>query len=243
MSVDQTQFRQAILNADLPVPDGLQGPGGAPAGRRFSVYRNNVAVSLTEALRTAFPVVRKLVGDAFFDAMAGLYLRAHPPHSPLMMHYGQDMPAFLTGFEPVQHLGYLPDVARLELAMRASYHAADTRPVDPAGLQALSPDALVAARLRLSPATILLHSDWPLFALWAANMKNGPKPEMRAEPVLILRREFDPEPHRLSLAQARFVGALQAYKSLDQALEEAGEFDFAATLTLLLSGNAITRID
>ena len=124
MSTSQTQFRQAVLDPRAAIPEGLTGPAQRPAGRRFSVYRNNVAVSLAEALETAFPAVRKITGDEFFRAMAGVYLRAHPPASPILSQYGAEMPAFLTTSPPVKHLAYLPDVARLELALRAAYHAA-----------------------------------------------------------------------------------------------------------------------
>ena len=68
-------------------------------------------IGLTEALEAAFPVVRKLVGDEFFRAMAGVYLRTHPPKTPLMMFYGEAMPQFLSRFGPTKKFGYLPDIA------------------------------------------------------------------------------------------------------------------------------------
>ena len=44
-SVTQTQFVTALLDPEAATPEGLLGPNNAPAGKRFSVYRNNVAVS------------------------------------------------------------------------------------------------------------------------------------------------------------------------------------------------------
>jgi hypothetical protein len=101
---------------------------GRPAGRRFNVYRNNVAASLTDALATGFPVIAKLLGEEFFRAMAGVFLRAHPPGDPRLQLWGGKFPGFLARFEPVAHLPYLPDMARLELGLRQSYHAADAAP-------------------------------------------------------------------------------------------------------------------
>lgn len=247
MPTDQAAIRAALLDASQPVPSGLTDPDGATAGKRFAVYRNNIAVSLTEALRTGFPILRRLLGDDNFDRMAGLYLRAAPPDTPLMMHYGATLPAFLAGFAPLQHIGYLPDVARLELALRRSYHAADAVPIDPARLAAMAPDDLMRARLSFAPALELIRSPWPLFDIWRFNTEDGaPKPVAHAQDVLVLRREFDPEPHPLSPAAGQWLETAHAGAPMgdaqDAALALDPEFDLGALLTLLLDGHAITDI-
>lgn len=247
MKVDQTTFRGALLSADTARPAGLTDGQGRAAGRRFDVYRNNVAVSLTEALETAFPVIRKLVGAENFKLLAGAFLRQHPPSTPLMMFYGAEMPAFLAAFEPTKTIGYLPDVARLELALRESYHAADADPIDPAALQALSPDALTAAKLGLAPAMRLVRSEWPIHAIWLYNMEDAaPKPAMVAEDVLIVRPEFDPSPVLLPPGGGAFIGALQQAMTLGEALEAAIQtaenFDLSQVLSLLISTNTLTKI-
>lgn len=242
--MSQSAFRAALLDPDHPVPPGLTDPDGRPAGRRFNVYRNNVTVSLTEALAQAFPVIRKLVGETFFAAMAREHLRRHPPRSPLLMFYGEDMPDFLAAFPPVAHLGYLPDVARLELALRRSYHAADALPVDPGRLGALPAETLLAARLRFAPAVQLVRSDWPIHAIWRANARDGAAPDRRTgEDVLVVRPEFDPEPLRLPDHAAAFIAALMAGETMARAVEAAPSFDLTATLSLLLSGDAIAGIE
>ena len=70
VSVTQTEFRKALLDPQQAVPEGLTNPDGQQASKRFSVYRNNVAHSLSEAMLTGFPVLAKLVGDDFFSEMA-----------------------------------------------------------------------------------------------------------------------------------------------------------------------------
>ncbi|GAB4383641.1 HvfC/BufC N-terminal domain-containing protein [Albidovulum sp.] len=241
--MNHAAFRAALLDPAQPVPPGLTDPQGRPAGRRFAVYRNNVVVSLTEALRQGFPVIRMLVGEDFFTAMARQHVRAHPPRSPLMMFYGADMPGFLERFPPVAHLPYLPDIARLELALRESYHAADAEPVAPEALQGLDPEALLAVRLVLAPAVRLVRSAWPIHAIWSANMRGSEPPRAAvAEDVLVTRPDFDCEPRLLPAGAAPFVAALMAGAPLGAALEAGPEFDLTATLALLLSARAIVAV-
>lgn len=234
---DQTTFRTAVLDPGLPAPGGLITPEGTRATRRFDVYRNNVAVSLTEALETAFPALRALVGEEFFKAMSGVYLRRHLPSSPLLMDYGNHMPAFLETFAPAASLPYLPDIARLEIALRASYHAADARPLDPAGIP---PQELMDTPFFLVPSARLVVSAYPLLDIYTrARNTDAPRPGAAAQDVLVTRPGFDPAPDCLPRGAARFVAAFARGCTIPQALEGL-DLDPAETLTLLLSRQALT---
>lgn len=240
-------FRAALLDARRPVPDGLIDGAEAPAGKRFSVYRNNVAVSLTDALRTGFPILRKLLGEQNFDALAGLHLRAHPPETPLMMHYGQAMPEFLEGFAPLAHLGYLPDIARLELALRRAYHAADATPIKADSLGRISPERLTSARLQLAPAVQVLRSAWPIHDIWLLNTRNdAQKPRAVAQDVVVLRPGFDPAPHLLAPGAATWITAIRSGATLgaaqDAAETAAPGFDLAPLLGCLLENGALAKL-
>lgn len=242
----EADFTTALFDAAIAPPAGLVGPTGAPAGKRFDVYRNNVVVSLTEALEAAFPVVRKLVGETNFKVLAGAFLRSHPPRTPLLMVWGDDLPSFLTHFSPAQSIGYLPDVARLEQAIRESYHAGDSDPIDPAALGQIAAERLTGMRLTLAPAVRMVSSSWPIHAIWRFNMEPGTeKPAMAAEDVLITRPDFDPKLAVLPAGGAAFIWALQRGTTLGDALTAPGvpdAFDLNTTLGLLLSGGAIIDI-
>lgn len=248
MNVTQTQFRRAVLNPDTAMPEGLTDAAGTPDPKRFDVYRNNVAVGLTEALKLAFPVVLKLVGDEFFTAMAGVFLRRYPPRSPMIMLYGADFPGFIRGFQPVSHLQYLPGVARLEQARRVAYHAADAAPFDPAQLQALSTEELMAARLVLAPAVQILRSDWPVHAIWDFNSRpDAPEPKMQAQDVLVSRPEFDPVLQVVPESSTVFVQTLldggTFAKAMGTAKAKHPEFNLQASLGTLITGGAIAAIE
>ena len=241
MIVTQDHFRKALLDPAAAVPEGLCDARGAAAGRRYDVYRNNVVVSLSEAMIQAFPHVRSLLGDQNFDSLMPLFVRAHPPHTPLMMHYGADFPTFLETFEPLKHLGYLADFARLDLALRASYHAADAPPFDPSVLQQ-PPEVLAGTKLTLAPAARVLRSRWPVFDLWRrATRKDAPEPRAQGQTVLITRPEFDPIVHLLPTGGATWLDALATQPiglAVETATAAAPDFDFGACLTLALQSHA-----
>jgi len=235
-------FAPALLDPALAVPAGLHDAQGRSADKRFNVYRNNVVVSLSDALAAGFPVIRKLVGEDFFRAMAGVFVRAHPPVSPVLTFYGDAFPAFLEGFDPVAHLPYLADVARLEFALRQAYHAADAAP---APADTLQNPRLMEARLRLAPATRLVASPYPIHAIWRANTDpDAPQAQGGAETVLITRPDWDPWPRLISAHSARFIAALLDGARFAEALEAAGEeHDLAATLPTLLDTKSIVAIE
>ncbi|MCY3994736.1 MAG: DNA-binding domain-containing protein [Rhodobacter sp.] len=240
-------FVDALLNPERATPPGLNNPNGERARKRFDVYRNNVTVSLTEALETAFPAVRKLLGVSNFGVLSLSYVRRYRPESPLLMFYGARMPEFLETFEPAREIAYLPDVAKLELALRESYHAADSVPLAPTALR-IPTDRLMASRITFAPSVRLVRSIWPIHGIWRFNMESGaPKPRAGGENVLVTRPAFDPRLSTLAPGGGTFVAELLAGASfgeaMDAALSRVPEFDLGEILGVFLEGAAITGID
>ncbi len=246
MIVDQSEFADALLNPDIAAPNGLVDPNGRPAGKRFDVHRNNVIFSLINAMQIAFPVVRKILGDNFFKAISATYVRNCPPKSPILMVYGEDFPAFLSEAQQTQHLPYLGDVARLELARRRSYHAADIPAIATEKLAYLSPEKLLKIKLTLSPMMQIVASDYPILSIWQMNMvQDFPQIDALGEVVMISRPGLDVEMHKLDAPTHVFLTQLKG-KSLGDAYDAAVDIDMGFDLTqaigLLLSQNIITKI-
>ncbi len=239
--MDQSTFATALLDPAAPVPPGLTDPLGRPAGKRFNVYRNNVTASLVDALETGFPVLRKLLGEKSFQTLALMAARHDPPRSRQLSHYGAALPDLIGRLPALSAYPYLSDMARLELALRESYHAADHDPLDTDGL---SPDALMDLTPCLAPSTRIIASPHPILSIWRRNSEaEAPKPTPRAETVLIARPAFDPVPHLLPAGGVPFAEALTGHTpmalALERAIEAAPGLDVTALLTVFLTSGAL----
>ncbi len=243
----QAAFAGALLDPRLPVPQGVVDPAGNPAPKRFAVYRNNVTVSLIEAMATAFPAVRKIVGEEFFAAMAREFVRAHPPRSPLLMFYGGEFSDFLASFEPVVHLPYLADVAQLEQLRREAYHASDADPQPADFLAAIPAEELGSVRFTIHPSTRLLQAEHPALSLWEWNnaTDESQKPDLseHGESILIARPGLVVEMRRLPPGGYPFLCALASGRTLGAAAEAGAadpEFDLTTNITGLIESQIVT---
>jgi hypothetical protein len=166
-------FAAALVDPAAPPPAQTLGRRDRPDPSRFAVYRNNVAVGLTQALEARYPVTRRLVGDAFFRAMAGAYVAGHKPQSAVLILYGVDFPAFVSGFAPAAELPYLPDVAAFENAWMEAYHSAEAEPLSVTALADIAPERLESLRFVVHPAARWLSLATPAASIWAEHQGEG----------------------------------------------------------------------
>ena len=244
----QKQFSEALLDPEADMPDDLRGRDGQPSQKRLSVYRNNVTVSLVEALMATFPATLMIVGEEFFRAAATIYVRKDPPDSPVLISYGSGFPDFLETFEPAANLPYLPDIARIEISWVQAYHAADLSVLAAEVLGAVSPDVLSTARFQPHPAAQIIQSDFPIVTIWEMNRSGEVNPvDMKiAESALITRPEMDVEVRRLPPGGAVFLSALSAGtpfgEAAEQAMTEHPEFDLPGNIAGMLEAGIFARI-
>ena len=247
----QSAFAAALLNPNLPCPGGLSTWNGSDPEVRFAVYRNNVTVSLIDALADTFPVVQALVGEEFFRAMAQVFMQANPPRSRLMAFYGHDFADFVRAFPPAASVPYLADVARLEMARVLAYHAADADPFPAETLRAAlaDPEQLLSLRLVLHPSVQVIASPFAVFSLWAAHQGalciSSVDPE-QAQAALVFRNGLDVDTLELVANSTAFLSALQTGQTLleasDGAIRVDPEFDLSHALALLLRLQLITHL-
>ena len=245
----ETSFADALRNPDRPMPCGITAPNAAVPARRFAVYRNNVVAGLVQALQSRFPVVEKIVGDAFFAAMARVFVAKQPPHSPLLVSYGDEFAAFIADFEPARELPYLADVARLEAARTRSYHAADAAPVDASQFAALDPGAVGGICIAMHPSIEIVRSPYPIVTIWAMNSDEqglAPIENWRGEDALVARPYLEVEVRALPPGGAAFLLALAAGRPLGAAAEAAlagdSNFDLTGNIAGLIGSGLVQEI-
>lgn len=225
------RLSKAILAVQCP--DGIDGFFGDPAriAAGVRVYRNNVRSAYGRALGDIFPVVKRLVGEAFFKGAAAAYFDARRPRARLIARYGDAFPQFLEKFPPAQTLPYLAEVARLELLWLAAYHAPDAAPLSAADALARADGAAETLRLSMHPSLQLYASRRGGFSVWAhEKFENKERLELGGAPefALIVRPEAQVRVAPVSQAVHDCVAALAAGALLGEALETALAADAAA---------------
>jgi len=214
----------------------------ALALRRLAVYRRAIEANRRGALRAAYPVVARLVGDGFFDEAARLFGRQSPPVEADLNRYGAGFPAFLAGHAPAAGLPWLADVARLEWAWHESLMAADAPALDFAALARVPEAGQPGLRFEFHPSVRLVRSSWSVLAIWEANQPGrdgAPEREDGADDVLVWREDQRVRLALLAPDEAGVVLRLMQGADLEEAAAAAQDGSFAAALGRLASGGLL----
>lgn len=196
--------------------------------RRLAVYRELVANNLDGLLAGTFPVIRRTLGDADWQALLRRFLINHRSETPLFTRLGLELIAFLEAAE---------EPARPWLAELAHYEWAELGlQLSDAALPAHDPDGDL-----LDGVPLLSPLAWPLAYRWPVH-RLGPDcqpTELPPAPTLVLlRRDPGGRVHFSMLSPLLYrllalVAANEGHSGralLRQLAEEAGHPDFDAFL-------------
>jgi len=234
----QSDVSVSLKNSKAPCPSQVRQQGADSQSRRFNIYRNNRAVSLIESLKATYPAVNKLVGEAYFSAVARSFIDEHPPQSAVMAEYGGDFGEFIRRSPNAKNIPYVSDLAALEWARLQSYHSADaeTLPIDRL-LSVADPSEYDSLVFEVHPSLFQLSSRWPVGSLWseitspAASDADKPeidKPEIdmkSAEHVVVVRPEYEVFVQVLPESGAVLLKHLKHGESLQEAVSSVTQKD------------------
>ena len=152
MSTLRDQFDAMALH--VRDPDAHAGPPGIEA-RRLKIYSDLVYNNLDGLLAGNFPVIRKTLGDADWQALVRGFLARHHSHTPLFTELGRELIAFLES-EPDPRRPWLAELAHYEWAeLAVDIMDAPLPEHDPTG-------DLMLGRPMLNPARLDLSYNWPV---------------------------------------------------------------------------------
>lgn len=170
-----------LLGAYIRDPAANPAPTGVEA-RRLKVYADLFYRNVEGLLATAFPVIRRTLGDEAWHALVRDFLREHPARTPLFAEVSREMLRYLetreaSGRQDPPWLRELAHYEWVELALQVSDADLGDVPHDPRG-------DLIAGAPVLSPIAWPLAYAWPVHRLGPGHVPSLPP----AQPTLLLVR-------------------------------------------------------
>lgn len=170
---------------------------------RFDIYQNNTLLGLTDILANAFPVLKKIVGDAFFKTIARHYVTSYAQPSGNRHSFGGQLAEFLQAFQPAAALPYLPDIAALEWAYFQAALADDAGTLD-FNMLTSAMESDPAFVLGLHPSVHVVAQTFNALEIWKEHQKEDIGVlELKSEPhKFVIWRGFDDTVLMRSLSDA-----------------------------------------
>lgn len=160
----QREFIQSPFE-DGAIASRLIDSNGASAADRLAVYRNNAFNNYREALADIYPVVLKLVGEAFLPSQPADSFANTAPEAAISVTMAQSSRRSCRGC-PKQEVCHICTVWRaLNGPSIVSFMPRAPR-LDLGRIAQLDPDDQSALRLILNPAACLIASDYPILRIW-----------------------------------------------------------------------------
>lgn len=234
----QLAFADAVLfDSDERIGMLIDGGLFSPS-ERIAIYRNNARIGFLSTMEAAFPVVKQLGGDDWFEQTIRRYQQRHPSSSGNLHHVGERFAGYLLAELDGSSHAYFADIARLEWAYQEVLVAEDSSKFDVSTLAHVPPERYGALQFQLHPATRLISSCFPILKLWQAHRDDSATGsanldtiDMNAgENVLVLRRPTHVELRALPLNEFRLLQTFASGATLEHALND-DELDAISGLT------------
>jgi hypothetical protein len=140
----------------------------ASAVERLDVYANMYFYRILDVLRSDYPKLLAVVGDAAFHNLATDYLVAHPSRHPSLRFVGSALPGFVGGHALGAQRPWLAELAALEWARVDVFDRTDVPLLTRDTLAALPPEAFAMLALGPIPAHEIVAATHAIDQTWRA---------------------------------------------------------------------------
>lgn len=190
----QNQFIDSLYKKEKPeLLDQIKN-GKASKLELLNIYRNNLYVTLINALKITYPRIYQFVGENYFRKLCREFIGNNRSNSGNLDDYGEDFADFLLQKNDF----FLSDLAKLEWLKHRSYLAENAAVLDIASLQKLPTKRLFEVKFKLHSSCFLLSSNYNLLRKTRPT-KEGKKrnyflvyrQNLYVKTIKILREEYD----------------------------------------------------
>lgn len=216
-------FHNAILKKDAQlVAPAIRGDDRLSAQSRMAIYIDGYRIRLTLAIRSDYPTLLALLGDASFDAAARAYIESTPPAHFSLDRYPHGFADF---FRANSEDVFAADIAALEAAIADVFMDEDSEPLSPQELASITPEAFGAVTLSPRKASRLMRFAYPVedALLAVRDGKTPARPQAEASYMFLARHNNEVQRHVLSHAEYVLLTALTKRLPVGQSLESAAE--------------------
>jgi len=241
LGLQQDFFAHLYDDKKLKITNSLAPYSKLEALARLNIYRNNVFGNFSSVLSVIFNITNKIIGDKKFSAFAEQYIKSYYSYSGNLDEYGEFFPQFLNKILSKHKLGYLPDLATLELAHYKTFFAEKIKDEFPLKkFKKISPENFSNMSFTLHPSCVLFSSKFPIYSIWNKEKKSSSK---KAEFILVAN-SMQPLVAKLSEAEFLFLIEIGEGKKLYQAYQKIckkikKEFDIGKILNHFIANRII----
>lgn len=193
----QDGFQRALLEGDDEILALIPNSPKETRENLLDVYRNAYVLRLIEFIEHDHECLHAYLGDDGFDAMARVYIEAHPSDQPNARWFARHLPDFLSSTEPYSEHPQIAEIAALEKALNDAFDMADGPVLTLADLSDVAPEDWPQLCFATHTAAQRLRFSTNAAALWMAlrNEEDPPDLETRpeAEHVIVWRQETMPK--------------------------------------------------
>lgn len=220
----QGDFQDFLLRGSEAVRAHVLGTARVPVETRLGIYAGAYGSRLVDALRSNYPALAALLGEADFESLGADYVRTHDSPYFSIRNYGDALPDYLAQHATYSEVPVLIELARWEWALGTVFDAADAAPLTAEALARVAPAQWAKLRFEWHPSLRRIALVWNVPQLWQALTDGQERPELTLlpEPIewLAWRRELRTYFRSLPGSEAALLDAARAGVPFGELCEE-----------------------
>lgn len=245
LELEQVRFINQVMEIDREPKSRFE--------QGLKIYHNNIFATAKQALSVTFPTLLAQVGEDVMANIAQLLLETHPPYKGDWAEWGESLPNLIKTIEELKQYPFLPDVARVDLAVHQVERAKDEA-VDIDSFHLLAKVRLSNLVLQLNPSIQFFTCDYPIIEIQKVSEKQDSAIQDQLQKkiatgklkqhILVYRPNFKGMVRELDSIELKWLTLLAKGATVNDALDDVGmeDFDFSEWLAMAIQQKLITKI-